>query len=81
MTRNFSFVCSFLLAAALSQNKQVRLAERGAPDSTRYQDREVPPKTEHLTRAWDDSEINAPDGLQNAHQYDHQDHPQEARVH
>jgi hypothetical protein len=81
MTRLLSITCSLLFAAALSQNKQVRLAERQAPDSTRYQDREVPPKVEDLTRAWDDAEINAPDGLQNTRQYEHHNAQQQARVH
>ena len=78
MTRMISIACSLVFAVVLTQNQQVRLAERGAPDSTRYQDREVPPKSAHVTRDWDAAEINAPDGLQNTHQYDH---PQEPRVH
>jgi len=69
MKRIFAVACSFALAAAMTQNKQVRVAETDAPDSTRNKDRIPPPPAAHPNRAWQQGEIANPDSVENKDQY------------
>ena len=69
-SRIFGIVCSVVLAGALSTNKQVRVAESEAPDSTRNASREIAPPAEHPRQAWQKAEVVNPHSVDNKDQYE-----------
>ena len=69
MKRLFAAACTLALAAALTPNARWRAAESDCPDSTRYNNREIPAKAEHPRRVWQEGEINSPDSVENKDQY------------
>jgi hypothetical protein len=71
MKRLFATACTVALAAALSTNAQWRAAEADSPDSTRYNNRVIPPKAEHPRLQWQKGEINNPHSVENKDQYRH----------